>query len=144
MKIKLILLILLIIGITAAAYVYFFVWNKKHPDFRELPADIFMNAEQLYSDFARQADSASQEYNGKILQIHGDITRIEKVDSLTIAVFVYNEGMFGDEGIRCTFLTPVGDSLSTDDNLIGQDIKGFCSGFNETDVILEKCSLVEN
>ena len=65
------------------------------------------------------------------------------VDSLVIAVFVFNQGMFGDEGVRCTMLhgqTKLAANISKGNTV---KIKGFCSGYNDTDVILEKCSLIQ-
>ena len=87
---------------------------------------------------------ASDEYNGKVLEIYGKPSGIEENDSLVIVTFVFDKGMFGDEGVRCTMLDKYNDNalaLNLDDNIT---IKGFCSGYNETDVILEHCSIVNN
>jgi len=70
------------------------------------------------------------------------LSKIETADSLVIAVFVFNQGDFGDEGIRCTMMKKFNDEanrLQPDGEII---VKGYCTGFNETDVILEKCSLI--
>jgi hypothetical protein len=49
--------------------------------------------------------------------------------------------MFGDEGIRCAMLPNHAQNIAS---FIGSDVrlKGYCTGFNETDVIMEKCSIV--
>jgi hypothetical protein len=57
-------------------------------------------------------------------------------------VFVFDEGMFGAEGVRATFLPKYNEKVK---NLIlgaSVTIKGYCTGYNETDVILEKASII--
>jgi hypothetical protein len=49
--------------------------------------------------------------------------------------------MFGDEGIRCVMSkksSPEAAKLKPDGIT---RIKGYCTGFNDTDVIMEHCSL---
>lgn len=142
MKMKYILIAIITIGILAAGYVYVFVLNKEHPDFENLEADFKLSAEDLYTDFASNSEIASKKFNGKMLLLSGPVHDVELVDSLTIAVFIFNEGMFGNEGVRCTFL-PSEITFTKPGELAGYQIKGFCSGFNDTDVILEKCSLTK-
>ena len=134
------LLALLIFGLLGLIYFYFFVYNKSHPEYEKLKPDYFLSAEALYQEYSSDPDSASAKYNGKIIQISGSVSSLEFVDSLQIATFVFSEGMFGNEGIRCTFLNV--KTVSSLDDLTGKDIKGFCSGYNETDVILTKCTPV--
>jgi len=142
MNIKTIFIAIATIGLLVGGYVYIFVLNKEHPDFEHLKADYDITAEALYNDFVKDAEGASKKYNGKMIMLSGQVHDIEHVDSLTIAVFIFSEGMFGNEGVRCTFLSS--DELINDpSDVINFKIKGFCSGFNDTDVILEKCSLTK-
>lgn len=143
MNLKKVILILLIVGLGVGLYVYFFVLNKSHPDFAGLEADFQIPAEQLYQEFVADPTAASAKFNGKMIQLSGQINSMEAVDTLSIAVYVFNEGMFGDEGVRCTFLKAGLEGKTSVEDLAGYEIKGFCSGFNETDVILEKCSIVK-
>ena len=138
MNVKRILIILIAVGLLAGLYVYGFVLNKAHPDFAGLEADFTVNAGDIYNEFKSDAGAASAKYNGKMVLIKGNADKLEITDSLTIAVFVFSEGMFGDEGLRCTFLPSV--KISSAEQLKDKDIKCFCSGFNETDVIFQKCS----
>jgi hypothetical protein len=137
LKVIIVVVLIIAVGIFLA---YEFVYNKKHPDFKELDANYKLSAEQLYTEFTSDNEASSLKYNGKMIVVSGTPTRIEIQDTLTIAVFVFNEGMFGDEGVRCTFLTSVGIDIQEGASLKGFDIKGFCSGYNDVDVILEKCS----
>lgn len=139
--VKKIIFILIAVAVITGIYVYKFVINKEHPDFAELKADYSIEARQLYNEFVENADASASKYNGKMIELSGDVSSIETSDSLLIAVYVFNEGMFGDEGLRCTFLKESAGNIKDVADLKNKKIKGFCSGFNDTDVILEKCSL---
>jgi len=132
--------IILSLGFLAAGYLFFFVLNKDHPDFKNIDADYIIEASILYHEFSSDPKKAQLKYGGKMIHITGKIDEIEKRDSLTIAVYVFSEGLFGDEGIRCTFLKSDAKMIQDVNDVTA--IKGFCSGYNETDVILEKCSMI--
>jgi len=137
-KLVKIIVILAILGVIGAVYGWFFVYNKPHRNFEKAKPDMVLTAEDCYQAFADEDSS----YLGKVLQLSGIPASIEKQDSLVIVVFVFNQGMFGDEGIRCTMLPTHNEealALSTDKEI---NIKGKCQGYNGTDVILEHCSLV--
>ena len=137
-----ILLGLFVIGIIAAFLVYKYVYNKQHPDYENIAASVTLNTQDLYQAFKNNKDAASGQYNGKIIALIGKLSKIESADTLVTAVFVFNQGDFGDEGIRCTMLKNFNDAakkLQPDGDV---KIKGYCTGYNETDVILEKCSIV--
>jgi hypothetical protein len=144
MKYIYIALVFVLIVATGLYLAYYFVYNKKHPDFKELKADYTLSSEQLYTEFSDKNEASSLKYNGKMLEVSGQPNRIEVQDTLTIAVYVFNEGMFGDEGVRCTFLSSAAQGIKNISSLEGYNIKGYCSGFNDVDVILEKCSLVKS
>ena len=139
---KLAAFLFLIIAIAVGFYYYLSLKNE-HPDYKTLKPDYVVEASVLYDQFKNESEKSIYRYGGKVLQITGEITSIEKIDSLTIAVYVFNEGDFGNEGIRCTFLSAEGDAIEDIVDIQGTSIKGFCSGFNDTDVILEKCSLIK-
>ena len=137
-----IILGLAVAGIAAVLLIYHFVINKPHPDFEKIKPDYSLNAGAFYKEFKTSKENANKLYNGKVIEITGRLSRVESADTLTIAVFVFNQGMFGDEGIRCTMLK----KFSADAKKLKPDgtirIKGYCTGFNETDVIMEHCSLI--
>ena len=130
------------VGIIALFLVYKFVYNKQHPDFEKMEAAFTLNAQDLYQAFKSKPDASSAKYNGKVIALTGKLGRIETADSLVIAVFIFAKGDFGDEGIRCTMLPKFNDAagkLQPDGEVM---VKGYCTGYNETDVILEKCSII--
>jgi len=135
---------LLIVAILTGIYIYFFVYNKQHPDFESEPAVYSLNAGTVFRSFRNNPEAASRIFNGKMIGLTGPVSAVEQTDSLVTVVFVYGQGLFGDEGIRITMLPgnrekALGLSLGA-----VVTVKGYCTGYNETDVILEQGSVVGN
>jgi hypothetical protein len=137
-----ILLSIVLVGVIAFFLVYKFVYNKPHPDYQNIKPDYTLNAKDLYNAFHDHKDASTKTYNGKVVQIEGTLTRVEAKDSMAIVVFAFNQGMFGDEGIRCTMIKKLNDEAASLVPSGSVKIKGYCTGFNDTDVILEQCSVV--
>ena len=133
---------LFLLGIIAALLVFKFVYNKKHPDYEKMAPAYSLATQDLYQAFVSNKVSASAKYNGMVVALQGKLSKIEVVDTMVTAVFVFKQGMFGDEGIRCTMLKKFNDAakkLHPDGEV---KIKGYCTGFNDTDIIFEKCSII--
>jgi hypothetical protein len=133
---------LAVIGVISAVLIFKFVINKPHPDFENIKPDFSLHAQDLYNAFKDHKDASSKLYNGKVIQVDGTVARVEAKDSLVIVVFAFEQGMFGDQGVRCTMIK----KLSAEANKLvpsgSAKIKGYCTGYNDTDVILEQCSVV--
>ncbi len=138
-----VLIIIIILGLIGGYLVYKFVYNKPFPDYVEAKADLTVNADVLYHDFKTNKDTADKKYTGKVLDISGALTRVEEADSLVVAVFVLGQGDFGEEGIRITLLPEFSDKAKTLSKGKELTFKGLCTGFNDSDVIVEKGSIEE-
>jgi hypothetical protein len=134
---------LAVIGILALAYVWFFVYNKPHRDYENAKADHVLAAMELFEKYRSAHFPADSIYTGKVLQITGPLSKVSSKDSMVVAIFVFDQGMFGDEGIRCVMLPSHYAGLA--DYGIGSPItlKGYCTGYNDTDVIMENCSIIK-
>ena len=131
--------VLFLAAVLAAAYIWFFVYNKPHRNFEKAKPVIVESARKSYQDFKANPRAAEA---GKVIEIYGVPAGIEHSDSLVVVVFAFQKGMFGNEGVRCTVLPHYrkeAAALSLRDTVY---IKGFCSGYNGTDVILEDCSII--
>ena len=131
------------VGVIALILVYVFIYNKPHPDFEAIKPDFTLNAADLYNSYITDRKSSEEKFNGKVIELQKTLSKVEVTDSTVIAVFVFNQGMFGDEGIRCSMLKNYHDETRS---LLPQSrvrIKGFCSGYNETDLILEQSSIIK-
>jgi hypothetical protein len=135
---------LAVIGILAALYVWFYIINKPHTDYEKADPDQIVACEELFLQYRNDKALADSLYTGKVLQITGPLSKVSSKDTLVVAIFVFDEGMFGDEGIRCVMLPNHYAALG--DYGIGSIItlKGYCTGYNDTDVIIEKSSIIKN
>jgi hypothetical protein len=137
---RLILIALGVSALLAASVIVYLLYHKPHEDYSIAEADYSLTPQQLYEQFLNNQSDADLRYNGKVIEISGIPDAWEEVDSLTIAIFIFGEGDFGPVGIRATFLGKVSpENLQAGAPLT---IKGFCSGYNGEDVILEQCTLL--
>ena len=141
-KWTLIIASLLLIGSIGGILGYKFVYNKPHRDYEKASPDFEMRTNDLFSMYQSTRADAESTYNGMVIQLTGKIYAVETIDSMTIVVFAIQEGMFGDEGIRCTMLPAYNDEASRLNAGQNVKLKGYCTGYNDTDVILEKCSIL--
>ena len=137
-----ILLVLFAVGIIAAGLGYKYIYNKPHKNYEVVKTDFSMNAKDLFQQYRVHTTHAQVKYNGSVIEISGILSKIETAGDLTIGVLALEEGPFGDEGIRCTMLENHAKEIY---NYEGKKItiKGYCTGYNDTDVILEKCSIIQ-
>jgi len=138
-----VILSLIIIGIVGMVLVYIFIYNKSHPDFEKMKPEYTLAATDFYNSFITNRTESEKKYNGKVLAVSGTMTRVESTDSLVIAVFVLNQGMFGEEGIRCSMLQNYHDKTRLLPPQSTVRIKGYCTGYNETDVIIEQSCIIK-
>jgi hypothetical protein len=133
---------LVVIGIIAAFLIFKFVVNKPHPDFENLKPDYTLDAGSFYKEYKTSKENANKLYTGKIIELAGKLTRVESVDTMNIAVFAFEQDVFGDKGIRCTMLKKFSaDAMKLKPEGVVR-IKGYCTGYNGTDVVMEHCSLI--
>ncbi|MBE0641062.1 MAG: hypothetical protein IH599_03450 [Bacteroidales bacterium] len=136
-------IILLLIATLVGVVVAYFMYNKPHPDYTAMEPEHTLSALTIYQAFLDDPTGSNALYTGKVIQLNGTLTRVEPLDTTAILVFALEEGMFGEQGVRCTMhpdhLAPA-EALKEGSEV---NVKGYCTGFNDTDVILEKCVVVE-
>ncbi len=141
MKRKVLILILLAILALATLWaVWTFVYNKPHKDVSTETTMHSLTVDSLYQSYTASAQISDSLYTGKVIEVTGIPAKFEKLDTLTVAVFVMGEGDFGPQGVRCTFSGTLPDQSFKPGTTLR--IKGFCNGYNGEDVILESCLLV--
>lgn len=134
---------LFVLGLLAALAVYIFVYNKPHTNYEKAKPDYKLKAEVLYNEFITDQASAEQKYNAKVIQITGILHMVETSDEMVFAIFAFGDGMFGPEGIRCQMLDNHVEQLKLIEPGENITVKGFCSGYTGTDVIMEHCSIIQ-
>jgi hypothetical protein len=137
-----ILIALFLLGLVAGALMYVFVYNKPHRDIAAAKPDFYLTAAELFDAFRNDQGAAELTFNGKVVQLEGVVDDKDTLDEIVILVFIFDDGIFGPEGVRCTMLPDWGERAM--EFQVGDfvTIKGLCTGYTGVDVILEKCSVV--
>ena len=130
-KIVLLIVVLLILG---GAY-GFYLFNKKTPGLENVTPDYTLTAQELYDAFSLNEKSALEKYEGKVLQINGDILTFSKTDSISNVVFNAEDALFG--AVNCSF-NKLELNLEKNETI---EVKGRCQGFLNS-VILNNCVIV--
>jgi hypothetical protein len=139
-----ILIGLAIVGIIAAFLVFKFYINKPHADIEHATPAYTMAAAELWKQYNADLKLSDSLYTGKVIEVTGNLSRADKSDTLTFAVFVMEaDSMFGDKSIRCEMLPKFGAEAAAIAPGTAVKIKGFCNGFDQTDVKFSKCSVIK-
>lgn len=136
--------ILAITGGLAAVLVWKFYINKQHEDIDTAKPVFSLTTEEIWEQYNDNPHNADSMYTGKVIQLSGSLSRIDKNDSLVSVVFVMAaDSMFGDKTISCQMYLKHNDeaaALSPGTQVI---IKGYCTGYNDPDIKFNKCSVVK-
>ena len=137
-------IILAVIGLIAAVFIWKFYVNKPHDDIDRATPAYSMTTEEIWKQYNLDLKTADSLYTGKVIEISGKINRTDKSDTLVYAVFVMEvDSMFGDKSVRCEMLQKYNIKASAFQKDALVKIKGFCTGFDQTDIKFNKCSIVK-
>ncbi|MDX2002805.1 MAG: hypothetical protein SFW35_10260 [Chitinophagales bacterium] len=149
-KLKVVLLGVLVI-VAIALGVGLYLYNKPHTNVVDARPERIFTATELYA-VCTDADSSKRgEWQGKIIQVEGQLAKLDKTDS-SANIFLSIEGHGGDN-ISCAVDRNYLKDLAkiNDHDLI--KVKGICSGLNKfedadlgistTDILLTRCVLVK-
>jgi len=143
-KIVKIALVLAGLGLLAAALIWKFYVNKPHDDIEKASPAYSLATEQIWKEFTTDSQKSSSLYNNKVIELTGKVSRVNVGDSLVSVVFDMEvDSMFGNKSISCEMLQKYNneaEALATGSQV---KIKGFCTGYDETDIKLNKCSIVK-
>jgi len=137
-------LIILAIGIIAAALVWKFYVNKPHDDIEKASPAYSVSTEEIWSKYNTNRETADSLYNNQVIEVTGNLSRIDKNDTLVSAIFVMAaDSMFGDKTIACQMYKKHNEEAGT--LVVGAKvkIKGVCIGYDDTDIKFNKCSIVK-
>lgn len=136
--------ILLAVGIIAITLVWKLYVNKPHENIDEAMPSLSLTTEEiwkLYTDNPKMGDSL---YTGKVIELTGSVSRIDKSDSLVSLIFVMDtDSMFGDKTISCQVYPKHNKEAATLIPGVWLKVKGVCIGYNDPDIKFNKCSIVK-
>jgi hypothetical protein len=141
-KILRIAVILALIGVIAAALVWKFYINKPHEDIDNAIPAYTMTTQEIWQKYNSDLKTADSLYTGKVIELTGNLSRIDKNDSLVSVIFVMAaDSMFGDKTISCQMYKKHNNEVTSLATGTKVKIKGFCSGYNDPDIKFSKCSI---
>jgi hypothetical protein len=137
-------IILLAIGLVAAALVWKFYVNKPHDDIEKATPSYSLTTEGIWSQYNTERKIADSLYNNQVIEVTGNLSRIDKNDSLVSVIFVMAaDSMFGDKTIACQMYKKHNDEAGALTVGAKVKIKGVCIGYDDTDIKFNKCSIVK-
>ena len=143
-KIFRIALLLAAIGLVSAALVWKYYVNKPHEDIEKAKPAYSISPNELWGIYTSNLALADSLYTGKVIELSGTLSRTEKTDSLVYMVFVMEvDSMFGDKSVRCEMFHKYNDEATGIPAGTQVKIKGYCTGFDQTDIKFSKCSIAK-
>jgi hypothetical protein len=137
-------IILAITGVIAAALIWKFYVNKPHDDIDKASPAYSITTEEIWKNYNSNLKTADSIYTGKVIELTGNLSRVDKNDSLVSVIFVMDaDPMFGDKTISCQMYKKHNDEAAALTTGTKVKIKGFCTGYNDTDIIFNKCSIIK-
>jgi hypothetical protein len=137
-------LIILAIGLVAAALVWKFYINKPHDDIEKAAPSYSISTEEIWSKYNTDRKISDSLYNNQVIEVTGNLSRIDKNDSLVSVIFVMAaDSMFGDKTIACQMYRKHNDEAGALPIGAKVKIKGVCIGYDDTDIKFNKCSIVK-
>jgi hypothetical protein len=136
--------ILLVTGLVAAALVWKFYVNKPHDNIEKATPAYSVSTEEIWSRYNTDRKIADSLYNNQVIEVTGNLSRIDKNDTLVSAIFVMAaDSMFGDKTIACQMYKKYNEEAVALIAGAKVKIKGFCVGYDDTDIKFNKCSIVK-
>lgn len=132
-KIATIISFLVLIAVAYGVYIF----NKKTESLHKVKPEYTVTANQLYTEFANNEKSAILKYEGKIIEVTGEVIMVTKTDSISNVLLGAEEALLG--GVNCSF-NELENNLQKGEIIT---VKGQCQGYL-TSVILNNCVIGEN
>lgn len=135
---KKIILIVLSIGLLAAAFYGYMEYQRKVPEVSQLKTDYKLTANELFEAFEMDEVKANEKYIGKVIELTGIIDLIEVSEESSSITLLADNAMIG--GVNCQMQKDV-DFKNIEE---GEEItiKGICQGFLMS-VIINRAILLD-
>lgn len=122
-----------ILGIALiAASVAWFIFTQKFDDTSKVKANFVLSADSLLSELSRGTNSVNKKYTEKILDVSGQVSEIESLDSMVNVKFTdtvsgnYLIFSFQDQDV------PEANKLKEGEQVV---VRGSCSGAVHSDIL---------
>jgi uncharacterized protein (DUF1330 family) len=146
MKRKKIILLLLLLAAAAVAWYGYKEYTRINKDLAFAKADFVLAATDLIKEYESNDSVSAKKYNGKILEINGQVKAVEKDDKGYYTVVIGDNTSMS--AIRCAIDSLHNDKATGLINKSSVSVRGACTGYNKdemglgSDIILNRCVLI--
>jgi len=127
--------------------IFYAVWkyvNAPQKDFDKIAPVYSLATQEIWQKYTSDKKLADSLYSNKVIELNGEISRIDKNDTLVSVVFVMAaDSMFGDKTINCEMYKKHNAEAIALNKGTKVKIKGLCTGYNDPDIKFNKCSIVK-
>ena len=132
-----------VVAVGILLYLYF----MPHPDIQSESVDMTISANELVSDFLKDADASNKKYLDKIVVVTGVVAEIEEDQLKQKVVLLKTE----NSGVNCTFMVKTNknaEKLKTGDKVKIKGIVRLGASYDEDldmaeYAIIEKCDVIK-
>jgi hypothetical protein len=138
MKPKTIALACILLALGALGILSWIQLNKRHPSTEYLKPDYSVTAPALLREYNEQEALANKKYNDKVIEVDGEVLRVEATDSTKKVTMGEWHSL---SGVICEFSSDQKSRINKIEPGHHIRVKGVCTGML-MDVILVRCVLM--
>jgi hypothetical protein len=145
-KKKLILLAILL-AIAAVGWYLYMQYNRGNKDYKDTTPDFVVSAMELINEYESNDSLAAKKYNGRTIELYGNVKKIEKDEQGFYTVSLADGGNLSSARCSMDTLHKLDAAQLTEGSSV--TIRGACTGFNKdemglgSDVILNRCAVIQ-
>lgn len=143
---KKIFLLLFLLAAVAAAWYGYKEYTRTNKDLASAKADFVLAATDLIKEYESNDAASAEKYNGKILEISGQVKAVEKDDKGYYTVVIGDNNSMSS--IRCAIDSTHQNKATSLINQSSVTVRGACTGYNKdemglgSDIILNRCAVI--
>ena len=147
MRLKKIIFFVLVLAVAVGGWYVWKEFNRTNKDLTRVKAAISVTADDIIKDYELSDSIANFKYLGKIVEVTGNVKKMEKEDKSSFAIVLGDSNSLSS--VRCLM-----DTIHLQDAALIVEgtsvvLRGACTGFNKdemglgSDVILNRCVVVQ-
>ncbi len=140
------ILLLFFLAAVAAAWYGYKEYTRTNKDLASAKADFVLSATDLIKEYESNDAASAEKFNGKILEINGQVKAVEKDDKGYYTVVIGDNTSMSS--VRCAIDSTHQDKAASLINQSSATVRGSCAGYNKdemglgSDIILNRCVLI--
>ena len=143
---KKIILLVILVAVAIVGFYAYSEFNRTNKDLGRTRPDYTLTAVQLINEFEKSDSASSQKYNGRVLELTGNVKTVETDEKGYMTVVLGHPG--NPSSVRCSMDSSYQARAASLTEGSSVKIRGACTGFNKdemglgSDVILNRCAVI--